>query len=101
MLEVAILNVVPGDEAVFEKAIKAAKPLIAATRGFVSIHVHRCIETPNRYLMLVNWRSLDDHTVGFRGSSRYKQWRELLHHFYDPFPLVEHYGGSVLEESSH
>lgn len=91
ILEVAALNVVPGKELAFEKAIKIAEPLIAATPGFVSLKVHRCIETPNRYLLLVTWRSIEDHTVGFRQSDRYPEWRKLLHHFYDPHPVVQHY----------
>ncbi len=100
MLEVAILNVIPGDEAAFEKAIEAARPLIAATPGFASIDLHRCVETPNRYLLLVSWASIEDHTVGFRDSRRYEQWRQLLHRFYDPFPVVEHYESSIFQESS-
>jgi heme-degrading monooxygenase HmoA len=91
ILETAILNVRPGEEQAFEAAMRAAQPLIAATPGFISLRVHRCIETPNRYLLLVEWRTLEDHTVGFRQSDRYLRWRELLHHFYDPFPTVEHY----------
>jgi len=100
VLEVATLNIVVGEEAAFEKAMEEATPLIAATPGFGSINLHRCIETPNRYLLLVTWRSIEDHTIGFRHSSRYSQWRELLHHFYDPFPLVEHYGSPLFEEGS-
>jgi heme-degrading monooxygenase HmoA len=100
VLEVATLNIVIGQEAAFEKAIDEAKPLIAATPGFSSIDIHRCIETPNRYLLLVTWRSVEDHTIGFRESSRYSQWRALLHHFYDPFPLVEHYDSTLFEKGS-
>jgi heme-degrading monooxygenase HmoA len=100
VLEVAILNVIRGEERAFEDAMKAARPLIAATPGFVSIDVHRCIETSNRYLLLVRWRSVEDHTIGFRHSDRYERWRELLHRFYDPFPLVEHYGVTLFQEDS-
>jgi heme-degrading monooxygenase HmoA len=87
----------PGAEAAFETAIKEARPLIAATPGFRSIAVRRCFETPNRYLLLVEWEKLEDHTVGFRQSVRYEKWRALLHHFYDPFPRVEHFADSVLD----
>ena len=55
------------------------------------------MERESRYLLLVNWETIEDHTEGFRGSAEYQQWRELLHHFYDPFPTVEHY--SALELS--
>jgi len=95
ILESALLDVKPGEEAAFEAAIKEARPLIAATPGFRSIAVRRCIETPNRYLLLVEWETLEDHTIGFRQSARYERWRALLHHFYDPFPRVEHYGDGV------
>ena len=100
ILESALLDVKPGEEAAFEAAIRQARPLIAATSGFRSIAVRRCLETPNRYLLLVEWDTLEDHTVGFRQSARYEEWRALLHHFYDPFPLVEHFGTSVLSESN-
>lgn len=57
----------------------------------VSHQLQRCIEHPSRYVLLVNWDSLEDHTEGFRGSVQYDEWRALLHHFYEPFPTVEHY----------
>jgi heme-degrading monooxygenase HmoA len=59
--------------------------------GYVSHQLQKCIEKGNRYILLVNWQTLEDHTVGFRGSEQYQEWRRLLHHFYDPFPEVEHY----------
>jgi heme-degrading monooxygenase HmoA len=91
ILELAILNVRCGQEAAFEEAMLEARPLIEATPGFESVDLRRCIETQNRYLLLVWWKTLEDHTVGFRQSDRYQKWRDLLHHFYDPFPTVEHY----------
>ena len=96
ILESALLDVKPGEETAFEAAIREARPLIAATPGFRSIKVQRCIETPNRYLLLVEWETLEDHTVGFRQSPRYEKWRALLHHFYAPFPRVEHFTADVL-----
>lgn len=91
ILEVAPLTVKPGQEAAFEAAFAQAAPIIAAMRGCLSHELQRCIERPNGYVLLVRWRTLEDHTVGFRGSPEYQRWRELLHHFYDPFPTVEHY----------
>jgi len=91
ILEAAVLNVRSGQAAAFEAALAAARPLIAATHGFIDLSLQRCRETPNRYLLLVQWRTLEDHTVGFRKSERYRKWRELLHHFYDPMPTVEHF----------
>jgi heme-degrading monooxygenase HmoA len=87
----------PGEETAFEAALKEAQPLIAATPGFRTIAVQRCIETPNRYLLLVEWEKLEDHTVGFRQSARYEKWRALLHRFYDPFPRVEHFRANLLD----
>ena len=95
ILEVAILNIRAGQSAAFEQAMTAARPLIAATPGFQNIALRRCIETPDRYLLLVTWDRLEDHTVGFRQSSQYQQWRELLHGFYHPFPTVEHYSEPI------
>jgi heme-degrading monooxygenase HmoA len=91
ILEVAVLDVRPGSEAAFEAAFEEASPIIASMPGFVSHQLQRCIEVPQRYVLLVNWRTLEDHTVGFRGSPEYQEWKHLLHHFYDPFPTVEHY----------
>ena len=91
ILESAILDVKAGEAAAFEAAMQQARPLIAATPGFISIAVRRGVETPNRYLLLVEWETLEAHTIGFRQSPRYQEWRALLHRFYEPFPTVEHY----------
>lgn len=91
ILEVAHLDVRAGEEPTFEQAFAEAQSIIAARRGYVSHELQRCVEKPNRYVLLVRWETLEDHTVGFRQSDGYRQWRALLHHFYDPFPTVEHY----------
>lgn len=95
ILEHAILNVRPGQGPGFETALNGALHLIAATPGFIGLEVRPCIENPDRYLLLVRWETLEAHTVGFRDSARYQEWRTLLHGFYDPFPVVEHYGEPV------
>jgi heme-degrading monooxygenase HmoA len=95
ILESAILDVKPGQAQAFEAAMQKARPLIAATPGFVSIAVRRCIETADRYLLLVEWETLEAHTIGFRESPRYEEWRALLHHFYSPFPTVEHFAVDI------
>ena len=69
----------------------SAKQIIAASPGFVSLRVERCLERPSCFLLLVEWDRLEDHTEGFRGSTAYQDWRAVLHHFYDPFPVVEHF----------
>ena len=91
ILEVAILDVIPGQENKFQDAFAKASPIISSMPGYVSHQLQRCIEMQNRYILLVNWEKLEDHTVGFRGSEQYQEWRKRLHHFYDPFPKVEHY----------
>ncbi len=91
ILEQAVLDVVSGLEREFEDAFTKAQGIIAGMPGYLSHSLSACIERPGRYLLLVEWESLEDHTVGFRGSPQYQEWRALLHHFYDPFPEVEHY----------
>ena len=89
--EHAVLPVVPGREAQFEAALREALPLISGTPGFLSLSVARGVEVPNHYLLLVEWESLEAHTIGFRQSPAYERWRSLLHHFYYPFPDVQHF----------
>jgi heme-degrading monooxygenase HmoA len=91
ILEVAILNVIAGREAEFEAAFRKAQKIISSMHGYRSHELQRCVETASRYILLVQWDKLEDHTVGFRGSAAYQEWKRLLHHFYDPFPTVEHY----------
>ena len=91
ILEHAILPVIPGREAAFEAAFAEAKVIISGMPGFIDLRLSRSIETPNAYLLLVHWESVEAHEQGFRGSPEYARWRELLHGFYDPFPVVEHF----------
>lgn len=91
VLEVAILTIRPGQTEHFEAAFREASAIIAASPGYQSHELHHCLEEDHRYLLLVRWQRLEDHTTGFRGSPAYQRWRDLLHHFYDPFPSVEHY----------
>ena len=91
ILEVAMLDVRPGQEPAFEAAFAEASGIIASMTGYVGHDLQRCIERPSRYVLLVTWETLEDHTEGFRGSPEYQRWKALLHHFYDPFPTVEHF----------
>jgi len=91
ILEVAILNVKPTQEKEFEAAFEKAQKIISSMNGYVSHQLQRCIEKNNQYILLVNWQKLEDHNVGFRKSKEYQEWCALLHHYYDPFPEVEHY----------
>ncbi|ERB66469.1 antibiotic biosynthesis monooxygenase family protein [Vibrio coralliilyticus] len=91
ILEVAILDVKPDMEKEFEQNFAKAQAIISSMKGYVSHQLQRCIENPGRYILLVNWQTLEDHEIGFRQSAEYQEWKALLHHFYDPFPTVEHY----------
>jgi heme-degrading monooxygenase HmoA len=91
ILELAVLDVIPGKEDEFQRAFAKAQSIIASMPGYVSHDLKRCIENASRYVLLVNWNTLEDHKEGFRGSAQYLEWKALLHHFYDPFPVVEHY----------
>jgi len=91
ILEVAILNVKKGQENDFESAFFKAKEIIKRSKGCVEHQLQKCIETNGKYILLVKWENLEDHTEGFRKSKDYLEWKKLLHHFYDPFPTVEHF----------
>ncbi len=91
ILEKATLNIKPGLESDFEKDFQKASAIISSMKGYISHELHHCIEKNNRYLLLVRWETIEDHEIGFRKSAEYQDWKELLHHYYDPFPEVEHY----------
>jgi heme-degrading monooxygenase HmoA len=96
ILEAAYLTIIPGREVDFEDTFRQASPIIASMKGYRKHTLQRCLESPSEYLLLVEWETLEDHTVGFRQSAEYQEWRRLLHHFYDPFPIVEHFEGITL-----
>jgi heme-degrading monooxygenase HmoA len=91
ILEAAMLQVKPGMEEDFEEAFRKASGIISSMRGYITHELQRCMEEQEKYLLLVKWETLEDHTVGFRESIEYQEWKKLLHHFYDPFPVVEHF----------
>ena len=91
ILEVAVLNVIPGMEDDFLKAFSIAQNIISKMVGYISHQLKRCIENTSQFILLVELEKLTDHTEGFRGSAVYQEWKGLLHHFYNPFPTVEHY----------
>lgn len=86
-----MLNIIPGRESEFEAAFSQARRLISAMPGFLSLELGRNTHVQNRYVLLVKWRSVEDHRNGFRKSQEYTEWSRLLHHFYEPFPTVEYY----------
>jgi heme-degrading monooxygenase HmoA len=91
ILEVAILDIKSGLNNEFEAAFQIASKIICTMTGYISHELHHCLANEQRYILLVRWQTLEDHTIGFRQSAQYQEWRALLHHFYDPFPVVEHY----------
>ncbi len=91
ILEVALLQVRSGQAAEFESAFSKAQNIIASMPGYISHELQRCLEVADKYVLLVRWQTIEDHEVGFRQSSQYQEWKRLLHHFYDPFPVVEHF----------
>jgi heme-degrading monooxygenase HmoA len=91
ILEVAILNIKEGLNSDFEKNFEIASKIISSMNGYLNHELKKCIEDDNKYILLVSWQTLQDHEIGFRGSEQYQQWKKLLHHYYDPFPTVQHY----------
>ncbi len=89
--EIAILDIKAGMSESFVEAFSRAQGIISSMRGYIGHSLGRCVEKDDRFLLRVEWESLEDHTEGFRNSKEYGDWKALLHHFYDPFPTVEHY----------
>ena len=91
ILEAAMLDVRSGMQEEFESEFARASEIISGMDGYISHQLNRGLETPRKYLLLVQWKDLESHTVGFRNSAGYQEWKKLLHRFYDPFPVVEHF----------
>ncbi|WP_301108335.1 antibiotic biosynthesis monooxygenase [Sporosarcina sp.] len=91
ILEGAMLEVKEGMQEEFEEAFRVASSIISSMKGYISHELQRCIEVEGKYLLLVRWVSVEDHTIGFRQSAEYMEWKRILHHFYEPFPVVEHF----------
>ena len=89
--EIALLKIRKGQSAAFEDAFARAQPILEAARGYIQHELQQCLEDDSKYLLTVRWNTIEDHTTGFRESAGYNEWKKLLHHFYDPFPVVEHY----------
>jgi heme-degrading monooxygenase HmoA len=90
ILEIAQITVKPGLEAVFEKGVAEAVPVFRRAKGCLSMELTRSVELPRRYRLLVEWETLENHTVDFRGSDDFQIWRGLVSHCFDGVPEVEH-----------
>jgi heme-degrading monooxygenase HmoA len=91
VLEVAGISVVPGSEASFVAAYRGVRHVVASTPGCVSVRMTRGIESPSRFVLLVEWDSLDAHLQNFRGSERFVEWRAAIGPFFAEPPHVEHF----------
>jgi heme-degrading monooxygenase HmoA len=92
VLEIADIRIHPGKQAEFEEAIQRAIATVASrAKGASNAHVKRCIETPERYILTIEWETLEDHTVGFRQGPLFAEWRGIIGQFFAQPPLVEHF----------
>lgn len=89
--EVALIEIKPGQESEFEQVFPRAEQIISQAGGYLSHTLQRCIETPNRYLLLVQWTDVEAHTIGFRQSELFTKWRSIIGPFFAQAPVVEHY----------
>jgi len=92
ILEHADIRIAPGQQAAFEEAIqRGLQTVIARSKGFRGAQVQRGVENPERYLLLIHWDTLEDHTIGFRQSTLFTEWRAIVGPFFAVPPVVEHF----------
>lgn len=96
ILELADIRIHPGQQAAFDEAIeRAVRTVISKAEGFLGYQVHKGIESPERYLLQISWNTLDNHTVDFRGSAAFAEWRAIVGPFFATAPTVEHFNRLV------
>jgi heme-degrading monooxygenase HmoA len=88
--EIAQIDVKPGEEAAFEAAVATAVPLFKSARGCKGMQLQRGVEHPGRYRLIVEWETVENHTVDFRGSENFQEWRRRVGGFFASPPTVEH-----------
>ena len=88
ILEPAVLNVITEKTAEFETCFEMAQEITAARPRYLGHQLHQNLEVSNQYVLLVQWEKQEDHTVGFKESPAYQEWKKLFYHFYSPFPVV-------------
>ena len=92
ILELADIRIAPGQNAAFEEAIeRGLRTVISHAKGFAGFKVNRGMESPERYILQIFWNTLEDHTVGFRQSEAFAQWRAIVGPFFASPPVVEHF----------
>jgi heme-degrading monooxygenase HmoA len=88
--EIAEIDVLPGTEEKFEAGVAEAQPLFLGAAGCHGVQLCRSVEYPTRYRLIVEWQTLEHHTVTFRGSVDFARWRELVGPYFANPPRVEH-----------
>ena len=92
ILELADIRIHPGQQAAFDEAIAhAVRTVVSKAQGFLGYQVHKGIENPERYLLQISWATLENHTVDFRGSTAFAEWRAIVGPFFAAPPTVEHF----------
>ena len=92
ILELADIRITPGRNADFDAAIeRGVETVIAKAKGFLGYEVQRGIESPNRYVLMIRWQTLANHTIDFRESPAFAQWRAIVGPFFASAPQVEHF----------
>lgn len=96
VLEVVQLQIKPGDEENFEQAMPLAAPQVLNSKGAQSLRLKRCVETPGKYFVLIEWDAIEDHLEGFRNSAAFVEWRRILSPFFAQPPFVEHFDEVII-----
>jgi heme-degrading monooxygenase HmoA len=92
ILEVADIRIQPGQEAAFDQAIqRGLNEVISQAQGFKGWKVNKGVESPQRYLLMIFWETLEDHTVHFRQGPLFAQWRAIVGPYFASPPSVEHF----------
>ena len=91
ILEIATIDIKQGTNAAFEINLEKAQHVISTSKGYISHQFQKCIEQDSRYVLLIRWQTLEDHTKGFRESDLFIQWRALIGPFFETPPMVQHY----------
>ncbi len=93
--EIVEIEVKPGEEAAFEAGVRKAVPLFQNFKGCLGMKLQRTIERRTKYRLFVTWETLEDHTVHFRGSGDFQEWRRLVGPYFAFAPVVEHMSVAV------
>ena len=93
ILELADIRIHPGQQQAFEDAIeRGVAQTIRHARGFISYRIQHDIDSPERYLLMIEWETLENHTIDFRNSEAFQEWRAIVGPFFAGPPIVEHFG---------